>query len=354
MYNTKRIALVIAGLLIALASHARGEYATSKICNLGLLYYGANYRMHMTPEDLTPYVVHTYADGKQDWLFDGFLFLDFYDGATCHFCPASTVGRDARKTDWQKYLDAHFEPGRALDALNTTIENFKATLGEPAFKHRVVMTVPTPIPGQKDWGELNGRPLDFDNTADAVAACRWFIEQAKERFEAAGFNNLELSGIYWLDEQMDRNGDVAREVADVVHSNGLQYIWIPWFKAPMYNQWRELGFDIAYLQPNYFFIKKVSPDRLDEACALARQYGMALEYECDNPTYFENESDFLARMDRYTNAFKRNKVFKQSALAYYTGSQLLKDFVNNPTRENQRTMDRLAREMTKRRKKWNF
>lgn len=347
----RRILAAAAAVITALSALAQGQYATNPVSDLGLLYYGASYRLRFTPEEVAPYVVHTFANGKKEWLFDGFLFIDFHDGGTCHFSPASNTGHAATKADWQKYLDDHFTAGRALDGLNSCIAAYRDTIGDPGFKHQIVMTVPVPIPGQKDWGELDGRTLDFDNTADCVAACTWFIDQFRRRFAEAGYENLELNGIYWLDEQMDRNGDVVRALAPVVHDRGLQFVWIPWFKAPHYQDWRGYGFDIAYLQPNYFFHKEMSPSRLDEACQLARQYGMGVEFEADERALSQNEDSYMSRMDDYIKAFKRHKVWDRSAIAYYTGGKLLREFVVNPSRENRRGADRLAREIVKHRKK---
>lgn len=346
-----RLLFAIITAVISLSALAQGRFATNPISDLALLYYGASHRLAFTPEQVAPYVVHTFADGTKEWLFDGFLFLDFHDGGTCHFSPASNVGHAARKNDWQKYLDDHFKPGRALDGLNTCIENYKDSIGDPGFRHKIVMTVPVPIPGQKDWGELDGRQLDFDNTDDCVAACQWFIDQFQQRFAEAGFDNLELNGVYWLDEQMDRNGDVVRQLAPVVHQKGLQFVWIPWFKSPGFENWRELGFDIAYLQPNYFFHKEMASSRLDEACRLARQYGMGMEFEADDRALSQNSDSYMSRMNDYVKYFKRYKVFDQSAIAYYTGEKLLKQFVDNPSATNQRAMDNLARQIVKHRKK---
>lgn len=47
-------------------------------------------------------------------------------------------------------------------------------------------------------------------------------------------------------------------------------------------------------------------------------------------------------MSAYMDGFWRHNVFTDAAIAYYTGSHLLLDFVQNPSPENQKLMDRLA------------
>ncbi len=214
----------------------------------------------------------------------------------------------------------------------------------------MVLTVPVPIAHQKDWGKIGTRRLDFDKPDDAKRACQWYIDQAIRRFKKAGFNNLELTGIYWVAEDSGRTFEsLPRQVAQYVHRKGLQFIWIPYFKAKGYDHWRNIGFDIAYHQPNHFFHKELPDSRIDEACAIARDNGMAMEFECDLRALYQNKDSYYNRMVAYLDGFERNKVFDQSAIAYYTDSHLLLDFIKNPCPENQAIMDRLARHIAGRR-----
>lgn len=319
------------------------EYSINQIRDLALIYQGGGQRIPWTEEQITPYVVHKFANGKKDWLFDGFLFLEFADMPECNLAPGYRGKRDARKEDWQRYLDRMFEKGKALDALNSAIETQKAEIGDPGFKHKVVITQPTPLPHQKDWGEIDGRQLDFDKVEDAKLACQWYLDQLTERFANAGFNNLELTGIYWVDEDMWHLDGFTKHISPYIHSKGLQFVWIPYFKAKGFEKWRELGFDIVYHQPNHFFDKRIPDSQLDEACSLARHHGMGVEFECDeNALSQKGENCTRERMNAYMDAFWRHNVFTDAAIAYYTGSHLLLDFVENPSPENQQIMDRLA------------
>ena len=327
------------------------QYSINRIRDLALIYQGGTQRIPWTPEQFAPYVVHEFADGHKDWLFDGFLFLEFADVPECNFIPGPSYLRPARKDDWQRYMDRLFEKGKALDALNTTIENYKATLGKPNFKHKVVLTLPTPIPEQKDWGTLDGKALDMGNTEDAKAACIWYLDALTDRFSKAGLDNLELTGIYWVNEDMRYLEGFTPLIAPHIHQLGLQFVWIPYFKARGYRQWRELGFDIAYLQPNYFLNRNTTPARIDEACSLARQSGMGLEFECDERALETDPDTAYDYMEAYLDGFWRHHVFTDSALAYYTGNHILLDFVNNPNPRNRRIMDRLAQIIVERR--WN-
>ena len=327
------------------------NYATPRdIRDLALIYQGGTQRIPWTIDQIEPYVVHKYAGGGKDWLFDGFLFLEFADMPECNFAPGYRGKRAARKDDWQRYLNSMFESGKALYALDSCITVNKAEIGDPGFRHKVIITLPTPHPHQKDWGQIDGRNLDFDNVDDAYAACKWYIDELTARFNTAGFANIDLSGIYWVDEDMRYLGGFTKAISPYIHSKGLQFVWIPYFRAKGFEDWRELGFDIVYHQPNHFFNPKISDSRLDEACSLARHYGMGMEFECDENALSQRQDCRANRMQAYIDAYWRNNVFTDAAIAYYTGSHLLLDFANNPSEQNQALSDRLAAIIAERRK----
>ena len=289
------------------------NYSINQIRDLVLIYQGGRHRPDWTAEQFVPYVTHTFADGSKDWLFDGFLFLEFVDGDK-QYIPGLRMA-NAQKSDWEHYLDRVFEPGKSLDALNQCIAAQKKLLGDPGFRHKVVLTVLPPIHHQKDWGQLNGRDLDFDNVEDM----------------------LHFDGF-------------PKHVAPYVHEKGLQFVWIPYFKARGFDRWQDLGFDIAYHQPNHFFGKNIPDSRLDEACSLARQNGMALEFEFDAKALHDAVDSSYDRMNAYIDAYWRNNVFTDAAIAYYEGGGGVGEFSKNPTPENQALIDRLARIIVERRK----
>ena len=329
------------------------EYPKNKIRDLALIYQGGARRIDWTEEQLLPYVTHQFADSHREWLFDGFLFLDFDDGMGHTFIPRYGM-LNARKQEWTWYLDRLFEQGKSLDALDKCIGNMIDSIGNPGFKHKVVLSIPTPIAGQTDWGELGGRKLIFDNYGDRSAAAVWYIDQLVARFNAAGYKNIELSGLYWVDEDICHTKDLVKHIAPAVHAKGLEFIWIPYYKARGYDRWKELGFDFAYYQPNHFFDKSIPDSRLDDACEEALSLGMAMEFECDSKALFNADDSSYSRMKAYIDAFRRHNVFASSSIAYYTGSKALIDMVKNPSAENQAIMDELAKLIVDRRKNKNL
>ena len=310
--------------------------------DMALIYQGGSHRLDWTADEFRPYVVHRFADGTKDWLFDGFLFLEFKNGSGRHY----TVGYEklnARKGEWAWLLDRIFEEGKSLSALDQCITEEIAELGKPGFKHQIVLGLPEAIRDQKDWGELNGRAMDFSKEEDQLAVTKWYIDELVKRFKAAKYRNLELSGFYWVAETNNYCGQLTVPISEYIHSLGKLFYWIPYWQSKGAEDWKALGFDVAYQQPNHFFNHSIPDSRLDDACAFARKHGMAMEFEFDEKASADRPNTSYDRMVAYIDRFEKNDVFNSSAIAYYCGNRgvLTLDESKNP--KDKAVMDRLAR-----------
>ena len=67
------------------------------------------------------------------------------------------------------------------------------------------------------------------------------------------YNNLDLTGFYWLEESTAKCGDLPKDVSEYIHQLDKRFYWIPYWNASGYNLWKKLGFDTAFLQQNHFF-----------------------------------------------------------------------------------------------------
>ena len=335
------LSLLIAGYEVS-AQPAPGKYLPmTYIRDLVLIYQGGSHRMDYNAEQLRPYVVHEDRFGNRDWLFDGFLFLEFDSGKGVSYHVRGSAPL-ARKEDWAWLVDRHFESGKGIAALDDCIAAAVRELGEPPFRHKVVIGIPEPPRGQKDWGELEGRKLDFSNEEDRIAACKWYADLLEERFRSSGFRHLELAGFYWLPEILRQSREVTRALGDYVRSKGLRFYWIPYYTAQGYSEWRDLGFDAAYLQPTYFWNRKIGDERVDRACELARTYGMGLEMEFDMRASVKSEECRRDRGMGYMSSFRRNGVYRSSAIAYYEGGGGVYYFTKTTAPEDRAFIDTLA------------
>ncbi|MCX6954892.1 MAG: DUF4855 domain-containing protein [Verrucomicrobia bacterium] len=288
------------------------------IADLVLIYQGGTHRLPWTSDQLAPYVSFTDpASGREEWLFDGFLFIEFKDGRGHEFARGYKQ-QSARQEDWQWLLDRAFERDRAIDALDQAIARAVKRGGAPARPRSVVLTLPEPIYEQKDWGALGGRPLDFAQPDDRVAACAWYVKTALARWQALAPRHLTLAGFYWVAENAHHADEILPRIAADVHRSGQRFFWIPYWQAAGAAKWSELGFDAAYQQPNHFFNAKVADARLDAACAFARTRGLGLEFECDARA-ITSPDVFRPRLESYLGAFERQGVRTAAAMAYYEG-----------------------------------
>lgn len=334
--------LLAAGLAFGSPAAAQSYQTADDVQDLALIYQGGSHRLDWTVDEFRPYVVHEFSDGTKDWLFDGFLFLEFKNGSGRHY----TVGYEklnARKGEWAWLLDRIFEEGKSLSALDACITEEIAELGKPGFKHQIVLGLPETILDQKDWGELDGRVLDFSKEEDQLAATRWYIDELMKRFKAAKYKNLELSGFYWVAETNSHCGELTVPISEYIHSLGKLFYWIPYWQSKGAGEWKALGFDVAYQQPNHFFNHSIPDSRLDDACAFAREHGMAMEFEFDEKATADRENSSYARMKAYIDHFEKNDVFNSSALAYYCGNRGVLTLHESKNPADHALMDRLAR-----------
>ncbi|GHT12765.1 DUF4855 domain-containing protein [Bacteroidia bacterium] len=305
--------------------------------DLVLIYGGGKHReATWNKEHLLPYVSYKDKTNVTHWLFDGFLFIEFTNGASGNprIFATGYYGQPAGKAEWAALAEYYFTKNNAVYALEQCVADAEKQLGKPAKKRKVVISMPEPIvagPGSHYtqlpadyWGEVDGVQLNFSNDKDRITACKWYIDYVRKLFNDGKFQHLELAGFYWLAEETLHTKTILADVANYL--NGLKYSfnWIPYWKTvPDYYEWKSLKFNYAYLQPNYFFNNKLPYSRLTEACHVARQYEMDLELEFDVRVFYEKEN-WAYRLRDYMKAFREIfGIWETKRIAYYQGTDAL-------------------------------
>lgn len=314
-----------------------------------LIYEGGAHRtIKKNKLHFAPYVSLENEDKTHDWLFDGYLFLEIINGKGRGFASYyEKLG--ARKKEWRELIDNYFREGNAIMALNERIKEVKQLVEEDEFKKRkVVLCLPEPIPNQKDWGDYNNKTLDFSRTEDRLTACKWYIDYAEEMFEKSGAENLDLVGFYWIAEEATNSRLLAGTVANYIHKKGYNFYWIPYFFADGYSEWRALGFDQAYYQPNYFFNKSTPITQLEEACVRAKRSKMCLEMEFDESALSKYGKG--SRMKDYIHIFKKHDVWETIDVAYYQGGDAFYKLFHSDEEEDNNLYMSLANIIAQRQK----
>ena len=232
--------------------------------------------------DLLPYVAYLDTNGKiQDFFFDSYLFLPWNcsapSGATMH----GGVNNPTVATDWTAYIDDLFYRDKNVNALDQAMARAKNELNDSERKAGVFFTILYPAHNQTNFGSLGGRKLDLSKKADREYAIKWMIDEQINRFTQNGYDNLDLVGFYWLEEEIysEYDQDMMLYASEYLHSLGLKFIWIPWFQAPGYNKWQDYGFDVACLQPNEIWQSTTIPRRVQTCADLCERYGMSMQIE---------------------------------------------------------------------------
>jgi len=298
------------------------------IVDLALIYQGGTHRIPWTSEQFRPYLTWTDPEtNKEEWLFDGFLFIEYQSGKGEVYITGIKTLKPATKEDWLWYLDRVFAPDLAVHALDQELGRTIKRLGSPSRQRRVVLTVPEPVVATKDWGELDGKPLDFTNTNDRIAAVKWFIDRLLERWESGNFQHLELAGFYWVAEEMGKSDqELMQATSDFIHTKQKRFFWIPWWNSPGSRTWQQLGFDAVYQQPNYFFVRHKHPEtQVLTACDFAKSQGMGMEMEWDTNLFTDTEN-YAPRFVNYVESFEKKGVWDRAAIAHYMSGHGMIDF----------------------------
>ncbi len=333
-------------VLVSLAVSSRGASGDKEFSDMVLCYGGSHHRhAYAWDEDrFDAYVTYTDENGREHWLFDAFLCLEFADldpasGITYSLMINQVSGPSGSRGNWQNLIDYWFAEDNGFHALDASVGRAIERLGKPFHKRYVVMSIPDPCPYllMKDttstsvyWGELDGRELDFLKNEDRVAAYEWYIDSVRSRFEEADFRNIELLGFYIISEclplpshpwyNQGRLYETIPHVAEYVHSGGERLYWIPYSQAPGWETGKEMGFDFVWMQPNHFWRGETRP--MDEYAKVRREGGVGMEFEFDAKVYESNpeHEEYRNRFRRYMECAKAEGVYGTQPITYYIDS----------------------------------
>ncbi|MBR6283946.1 MAG: DUF4855 domain-containing protein [Muribaculaceae bacterium] len=327
------------------------------------IYYAGNRRLPMTEQQWLPYVAHTFQDGHKEWFFQGFVMEDLgIDGRSfLHQIKKKDVVY-ATKEDWIKFKDMLFIEGRLFDALDKAIESQKQVLGEPPFRHKVVIGIPMAIKDQKNWGKINGRTMDFSKDSDRITALKWFVKQALDTFRAHHYSNFDLDGFYWIEEDMEQTAGLATEISKYIHQLGYKHYWAPYLTAVGSHLWQDYGFDYAYTQSGGYTIKdQYELSRVVSACQKAKRRGMGMVVEMDEHVIVY-PSTYVKRLNECYDTYLLNRVLDDAAMMFYDGAGVFyylsignyrgRVISNQDLKQILPLIDRMAKYVDERRKKF--
>ena len=240
----------------------------------------------ITASTLLPSVAYLENDIARDVMFNGFIFMGsntfFYD-----YGDDDGGKRPMTKKDWLNYIYTYeFREGYSVDALENAVGQVKNALEMPDYKAGVFLCLSAPVKSITNWGELNGKNLNFSvSNEDRIAALKWFVDEQIKAFNEKNYENIELCGFYYYHESLgDDDLNFLPAITDYVRSLKYITIWSPYYKASGYDRWKDYGFDRVAMQANYFAGRTDLPnyggkERVASNAAITASRGMGYEME---------------------------------------------------------------------------
>lgn len=118
-------------------------------------------------------------------LFDGFLMIGISWFDNKQFYPGGA--NYTVKQDWVDFLHLQLSMGvQQLDAAAAAVSSKQS----PA----VVITIPYPDTRAKNWGAVDGRPLDLSKLGDQIAAVSWFVDYTIKQITSLNLKHVDFKG----------------------------------------------------------------------------------------------------------------------------------------------------------------
>ena len=256
-----------------------------------------------TKEEYLPYVAYLDTEGNiVDSFFDSFLFLPCMtlcpSGGRLYYNPDAP----ANKSDWLAFEEDLFYKDNNVEGLSLAVEEMDKALGTDTTMP-IYFSIFSTVIDDKTFGDVDGdgKNEDFSNIDDRKKVIKWWIDRLIARYEAGEYGNLRLDGFYWYHEAIETKDPHERELlkytADYLHSLGYLFIWIPYYQATGFADWKALGFDVACMQPNYMFHEDATINRVYDNATLSKQLGLGVEIEISGDALYKPE--YLERYRAY-------------------------------------------------------
>ena len=278
-------------------------------------------RAAYTVQDFVRLVAVVDTTGKPiGWLSTGGIFLQILATSGRGFFPHSGSG-PANGADWAQYLDSLAGSSGALLRLDSAIALVEQQLGPIGRPFAVVPMIPYPDT-TADTLTFEGKRYNLRAPVQRSSLALAYASALRGRFRSAHYRHLELAGFYWFREDVPaQDSAVVTATATGIHSEKERFFWIPFYRAASREKWKALGFDAAWLQPNFFFHRDVAEVRLDSAATEASTYGLGLEIEFDRRLL--NDPAYQDRLGPYLAVMNANPTLKGRGVAIYDGAGAL-------------------------------
>ena len=336
----------------------QGRTTLPKFADMALCYGGHSARSPQTwtKERFEKTVIYTDENGQKHWFFDAMLMLEIWDDNYSVTYSLSANGENSsKKTHWERLLDYWFADNTGFKALDDCIAENAARIGDPPTPRYIVFSLPDPVyfenyykgatGSNKNtvyWGTIDGVTMDFSKMDHMLKAYKWYINEIRARFAEKGYKHIELLGFYIISETLTMKGgwryeykkheELIPKVADFCHTLNEGLYWIPYSVGDTEHNkavknWKKFGFDLAILQPNYYWENK----SWATTCDYINKYDMGIEFEFEgthggSTSILGNSSTAVnnkSRFREYMTKAKNYGIYGKKPIVLYTGTNAL-------------------------------
>lgn len=233
--------------------------------------------MYWSRDQLQPYTKYVVNGSLVDDMFESFIFNGVRVREDRFIYPLFMgFGDPSDITDWLMWADGLFLPDFNLNAL-------AQVSGEK--RRNVWVSIPYPHPFQRSFGFVGLRNLDFQLEEDRIAAVEWWLDQFLSRWWANTqlHTQLNLRGFLWPREAIDENDEsVVIKINEIIRLKGYSSMWLPNYGSYGVITWRDWGFDVASVFPNYTGNTGYESGWIQSACLFAAAYHTGLQIAWGN------------------------------------------------------------------------
>ena len=280
-----------------------------------LVYSGGPYHPRYSADDLSRLLAAVDTTGRPTGPLCTAVVLTEFEALSGRFYMPWPNGAPATGADWDQYIDSLVSPAGPLVRLDSAVAR-AGVFGE----RRLPVAIMVPFPNRRaDTLRFAGRTFTMASETDRAASVTAYMETIVARVQPLRLPNLTISAFYWLNEGVaDADTSLVARAAAASHRLNMRFLWIPSWGAPNATRWRDLGFDDAWQQPNYFFHPDIPAARLDSAVDRARGAAMGLELEFDRRLF--SDAKFADRLGPYLAAMESAPDLRRRSIAIYEGA----------------------------------
>lgn len=296
-------------------------------------YYPSSPDLSLNTEaELIPYIAYVGADGSiLDTMFDAVALVPCHGDYPSGGRLVKTSNKaGAVMSDWELYYDYTFGEGRDLENLDSAVGTVYSALGK-SNKFKVYLTLPFPTIIEKAFGDIDGDGKDeyCRTLAERSAILEWYAKKCIAGFKSAGYSNLELAGFYWYREEVNYSESedeeaLVKSINSFVRGKKLSTLFDPFYLSTGYDEWEELGFSGAVMQPNVAFRSDrsyFSTEMLEEFASAVYNRHLGVEIETDEPSYFRGDEYLEAGFNYESYLYYGWKTgYMNSLKTYYQGA----------------------------------